>query len=343
MKRWQGFERGINLGGWFSQCKYTEEHFDTFIKEQDFERIAGWGLDHVRLPFDYNFLETEDGEYIDKGFERLTVAIGWARKNGLNLILDLHKTFGYSFDAGEKQEGFFENEEYQERFYRLWERMAAYYGNMHENVAFELLNEVTDPQVSDVWNKIAAKCIKRIRVYAPDTYILIGSYWNNSVSSVKALEAPYDDKIVYNFHCYEPMIFTHQGAGWIDCMPGDFRISYDSTYSEFSEALKTKIPGGEFLLPDMGEPNQKADAEFFIRYFKEAVEHAEKYDVPLYCGEYGVIDLAEPKDALNWYRAIHEAFVHYGINRAAWSYRNMNFGFVDEHFAPVLDEVVKVL
>ena len=58
-------------------------------------------------------------------------------------------------------------------------------------------------------------------------------------------------------------------------------------------------------------------------------------NVPLYCGEYGVIDCASPEDALEWFRMIHEAFEHYGIGRAAWSYRQMDFGLSD----PRMDDV----
>ena len=49
-----GFRKGINLGGWMSQCDYSPEHLDTFITEPDFAQIAEWGFDHVRLPVDFN-------------------------------------------------------------------------------------------------------------------------------------------------------------------------------------------------------------------------------------------------------------------------------------------------
>ena len=61
MKQLTGFQRGINLGGWLSQCTPTKEHYDTFITEQDLRTIASWGLDHVRLPIDYVLVEQEDG------------------------------------------------------------------------------------------------------------------------------------------------------------------------------------------------------------------------------------------------------------------------------------------
>ena len=36
-----GFYRGVNLGGWLSQCvATTDAHFNTFIGEADIERIV---------------------------------------------------------------------------------------------------------------------------------------------------------------------------------------------------------------------------------------------------------------------------------------------------------------
>ena len=34
MKKLEGFQHGINLGGWLSQCDYTEERYSTFITER---------------------------------------------------------------------------------------------------------------------------------------------------------------------------------------------------------------------------------------------------------------------------------------------------------------------
>lgn len=343
MKKFEGFYRGIDFGGWFSQCDYSQDRFDNFIKKEDFARVASWGLDHIRLPFDYNLLETESGEYIERGFERLSEAVEEAHKNGLNIILDLHKTFGYSFDFGEKQEGFFDREDYQERFYMLWEEVAKRYASLHEYVAFELLNEVTDPAYSPAWNKIATECIKRIRAISKDVKILVGGYWNNSPDALKDLDVPIDENIVYNFHCYDPIVFTHQGAGWVPGMPADFRLSFNSTYKEYLEASEKVFPDGVSSLDAMKDIEGPINSQYFINRFAAAVAVAKEKDVPLYCGEYGVINLADPKEVVRWLQAINEAFEHYGIGRAAWSYREMDFGFVDANFAPVLDEAVKLL
>lgn len=106
MRRWIGFEHGVNLGGWLSQCDYSKDRLEHFIVEEDIKRISDWPVDHVRLPIDYNVLQDQDGTFIESGFEYVRKAIHWCRKYGLNIILDLHKTAGYSFDQGEKEAGF---------------------------------------------------------------------------------------------------------------------------------------------------------------------------------------------------------------------------------------------
>ena len=310
-----GFYRGVDLGGWFSQCDYSEDRMNHFITEKDFEVIAGWELDHVRIPVDYNVMEAEDGSWKEDGFRRIGNALESARRNGLKVVLDLHKTAGFSFDAGEKEEGFFVSEACQERFYRLWEAMAKHFTDA-ENVAFELLNEVTDESYITAWNRIAGECIRRIRKTAPDSLILIGSYHNNAPDALKDLDAPADQKVIYNFHCYDPLPFTHQGAHWVPWLDLNARVSFEEA---------------------------GIDEDFFERQFATAIGAAEKYQTALYCGEYGVIENATPEDTVKWYRVIHDTFEKHEIARSAWSYRRMNFGLSDERLDGVRDQLIRLL
>ncbi len=308
------FYRGINLGGWLSQCDYSEEKLNHFIEESDFAKIASWGLDHVRIPIDYNILENADGSFNESGFARIDWALEMCRKYNLNTVIDLHKTAGYSFDNyGESEAGFFDSDELQERFYRLWEEIAKHYGQYSENVAFELLNEVTDISYIDSWNRISNECIKRIRTITSDTIILVGSYENNSASSVPALTAPYDDKVIYNFHCYEPLKFTHQGAYWTDAINPKNRLSFDES---------------------------NITPEFFEELFAPAIEAAKNNSTTLYCGEFGVIDIVSPEDTLKWFKTINSVLDKHGIARCAWSYKGMDFGISDSRLDDVRDELI---
>ena len=83
-------DRGINLGGYLSQCEHNREHYENYINKSDIERIAGWGFDHVRLPIDYEVLETEEGEPIEEGYSIVDRAVNWCKECGLSIVLDLH-------------------------------------------------------------------------------------------------------------------------------------------------------------------------------------------------------------------------------------------------------------
>ncbi len=342
MKKWEGFQHGVNLGGWFSQCDYTEERYDSFIRPEDFAVIRSWGADHVRLPVDYNLLEDAAGQPRPEGYDRLRRAIDCCRTNGLHMVLDLHKTPGFSFDPDEGEGGFFDNAVFQARFYRLWESLAMQFGREDDLLAFELLNEVTDRDFMPAWNQISRECIRRIRAHAPTIPILVGGYWHNSAAAVKDIAPPADEHIVYNFHCYEPLIFTHQGATWMPPMDPAFRIPVTASFGEMIEAGSRMLSGSNAGL-ETWPAETTLSADFFRRFFAEAVETAEARDVPLYCGEYGVIDRVPPEQALVWYRAIHEAFESCSIGRAAWSYRQMDFGLSDPRMDAVRPELIRYL
>ena len=75
-------------------------HRDTYVTEEDFRRIAGYGMNAVRLPVPCHVFGDRPPmqgcvEYVDKAFR-------WAEKYGLKILLDLHTTPGSQngFDNG---------------------------------------------------------------------------------------------------------------------------------------------------------------------------------------------------------------------------------------------------
>ena len=342
MRRFEGYHKGINFGGWYSQCPHTQTHYDSFITDADFDRAAGFGIDHIRLPFDYELLETAEGRPIPEGYARLQHVIDRCGALGLNLILDLHKTAGYSFDDGEAEAGFFDSAPLQQRFYALWEEIARQFGKYADRVAFELLNEVTDRGYSDRWNAISRECVRRIRAIAPETYILLGGYWNNAINALPDLPMPFDSRIVYNFHCYEPLLFTHQGALWVaGDMPADFRIGYPGTAADYTQKQHDMNVIVMNIFEESGA--ESADAEMFDGLFAKAAALAEERGTVLYCGEYGVIQFASDDDTRRWYADIHAAFEKHGIGRAAWTYKSMHFGLTDPGRAAIRDDLIASL
>ena len=325
MREFSGYKKGINFGGWISQCsEYTYEHYDTYIKAEDFAKVKEMGYDHIRVPMDYELIQTEEGEFIEKGFTYIDFAIENCRKNGLNMVLDLHRAPGYSFDPGHNKTGLFESEELQERFYGIWLELAKRYGKHADMLTLELLNEVTKQSYQATWNKMIRHTIEVIRTVASDIRIIVGGYNNNSAEAVRALDEPYDDKIVYTFHFYEPLIFTHQGAYWIATMDTEFRCPFEMTYGEYQEKSEKYLCQAFSDFTKYNKDDVMGEI-YFEDLIKEAIDVAEERNVPLYCGEFGVIDRVSRDEAQKWYDLFYKFMDKYEIASSIWNYRGLDF------------------
>ena len=311
---------GINLGGWMSQCR----HFNpAFIEEEDFRRIREMGFDHVRLPVDYDVLAAA-------GTDLLTRALAWAGEQGLSVIVDLHKAPGYDFNAASTGGNtLFGNPELQERFLKTWDSLSAAYGD-RTHVAFELLNEVVEREAAEPWNDLIRRAVRVIRRNTGNPIIYGGIQWNQA-EKLALLDKPEAENIIFTFHFYEPLAFTHQRAPWIPVIDPDRTVNFPDTMDHYRE-----ISGG-FGVMNVVSASRAGEIgrTFMEEQIVKGVRAAEKAGVPVYCGEYGVIDRAPAEDALRWLQAVNSVFDQYGIGRALWTYRKMDFGLMDPHYDSV--------
>ncbi len=333
--------KGINFGGWLSQCNHTKEHYDNFINAQDIHRVASWGFDHIRLPFDSELVQRADGTFIEDGFLRLENFVRQAESEGLNVILDLHKACGYDFNnAGiENKNTLFSSPHLQELFLSLWNEISLRFGKA-KNVAFELLNEVVEQDVAEPWNILIESALEKIRKNAPSSLVIYGGIQWNSARTLCLLKKPQSSNVMFTFHFYEPLIFTHQKAPWVPGMNLERQINYPATLSYFR---KESIPLG-YKGKDVTDTDGEIPAIELIRQMvKEAVNSAKAAGVPLYCGEYGVIDRAPVEATEAWFSDVHKVFEEYKINHAVWTYKEMDFGITEDHYTPIRDSLIKMM
>ena len=339
---------GINLGGFLSQCEHSYEHYDTFIGREDIFNIKSMGFDHVRLPVDCNVFESEDGTPDERGLSYVDKVVMWCQDAGLNMIIDLHKAYGYDFNSAGSGSGdsdlpantLFDDEGLQSRFISLWGRIAARYGK-YNFVAFELLNEVVEQENTDKWNGLIRRTVAAIREHAPDNTIIYGGICWNSISYIKYLGKPIDDNIIYTFHFYEPLIFTHQKAHWVKAMDPNREVYYPKDMDYYKEISKTLGFQGAGVLEtksaNMGE-------EFLEEMIGEGLKAAEELGAKLYCGEFGVIDKAPADDTLRWFKDVLGLFGRKNIGWCIWNYKDKDFSFIDApNIEPVRDEILKLI
>lgn len=329
MKRLSGFKAGVNLGHWLSQNGgQAEAHFDRYITQQDMERIASWGMDHVRLPVDYFTFEKEPGVYDEGRLAYIDRCLAWCRVYNLNLILDLHEAPGYSFFnanetdradafAGGKSNTLFTDDASKSRFINIWRMFAARYKNEGRYLAFELLNEIVLTDIT-AWNLLWGDTVAAIREIDADRTIIIGGNRNSDASELHALDIIEDEGVVYTFHFYEPGIFTHQRSPFIPYLANyPVPVTYPFTRSQhqaFFDAFKAQ-----------GMVPPSYDREVFDRRFiSELLEPARAFmrdsGRELFCGEFGVNEYADNESTVRWYKDIIELLHELGIGHTAWSY-----------------------
>ena len=203
------------------------------------------------------------------------------------------------------------------------------------------------------WNELAAKLHAVIRAQNPESWLMIPNSWNNAgkFSSLKPVD---DNRVVYTFHFYEPMIFTHQGASWLPQLAwlDGRKVPYPGPLTKELlegfpcsdlESIFHFLQVSEDLRPiyrRMFEVSYGRD--FLADFLQPVLEFKEKVGAPVYCGEFGVITKAPEEDRLRWYADFASLCRENGIGMANWNYKSNDFGLVDR-VGRVNERLLKIL
>ena len=324
-------KRGTNVSHWLSQSEERGEARLNHIQEDDFARLDSLGFDFVRLPIDEVQFWDENGNKIPEAWDLMTNAINWAEKHHLRTIVDLHIIRSHYFNAvneGNKDANtLFTSEKAQQELINMWYQLSdALKGYSVDSVAYEFMNEpVADDH--EQWNQLIAKVHKALREREPRRTLVIGSNRWQGHETMKFLKVPEGDKnIILSFHYYNPMILTHYGAWWTPIGKYTGKVNYPGILvsKEDYEAAPDSIKK---------ELEQYTQVEWNIdkirEQFKDAIEAAKKYDLQLFCGEWGVYEPVDRELAYKWTKDMLTVFDEFNIAWTTWCY-DADFGFWDQ-------------
>lgn len=313
LRAFGSFRRGLNLGNALDAPR--EGEWGVVLEERHVELIAQAGFDHVRLPVRFNGHALANPPYTiePQFFERVDWAIARAQQHGLAVILDLHH-YTELMEAPA---------EHAARFVGLWEQIAKRYQDQPERVAFELLNEPHKNLNPVEWNELLARTIQAIRRSNPERWLVVDSYFWSAPEYLKALELPASDrKLVASFHMYQPILFTHQGAHWMDpeysttgvVFPGPPKAPIRPTEAAQSVGWVRSWFDSYNTTPQASNPSSEA---VVLRSFEIAENFGKEFDRPVYLGEFGAIDRADVQSRVNYVQLIRQEAERRGM---AWSY-----------------------
>ena len=322
-------KRGTNVSHWLSQSEERGEARKQHIQEDDFARLDSLGFDFVRLPIDEVQFWDEDGKKIPEAWELMTNAINWAEKYHLRVIVDLHIIRSHYFNASNEggANTLFTSEKAQQDLVNMWYQLSdVLKGYSNDSVAYEFMNEPV-AEDHEQWNQLVAKVHKALREREPQRTLVIGSNLWQSYETIKYLKVPEGDKnVVLSFHYYNPSILTHYGAWWVPTASYKGKVNYPGVLisKEDYEAAPDSIK-------PMLEPylTQKWDIDKIRADFKDAIDAAKKYDLQLFCGEWGVYEPVDRELAYKWTKDMLQVFEENNIAWTTWCY-DADFGFWDQ-------------
>ncbi|MBN1997413.1 cellulase family glycosylhydrolase [candidate division KSB1 bacterium] len=303
------FQRGFNLAGWFEKNSAYEIR-NNFTKH-DLENIAALGADHIRLPVRLLYLNEGAPDYtLDPVFlTLLDRTVDWAEELGLHIILDNHH-----FDPAANT-----NQEILDQLIAVWQQMAEHYKNRSSLVYYEILNEPHDIN-NAIWNDIQQQIVQAIRTIDKIHTIIVGPANYYTYRDLSQMPVYDDDNLIYTFHFYDPMLFTHQGADWPTPSMADIKyVPYPYDAGRMPE-LPTGFEG-TWLGDAINEYENQGNKAFIKSLLDNAVQFRDDRQVPCYCGEFGALQwYSTTEDRARWTKDVRQILENNRIGWSSWGY-----------------------
>lgn len=312
------FSKGINLTGWFQVSSPGQIQFTRYTKK-DFEQIKSLGCDVIRLPINLHSMTDGAPDYLlDPLFlEFLDQAVDWAEELEIHLILDNH-TFDVSANTDPEIGIVLE---------KVWSQMAVHFKERSSFLYYEILNE---PHGIDdaLWNDIQQGVVQKIREIDATHTIVIGPASWNSFHNLSAMPLYEDDNLIYTFHFYDPFVFTHQGASWVEPSMAPLAGVPFPYEQESMPAFPPELQGSwiQSAFDDYSNTGTVTSVKSLIDI---AVQFRDSRSVKVYCGEYGVyIPNSNTVDRVAWYDTVRTYLEANDIPWTTWDYHG-GFGIFE--------------
>lgn len=209
------FKKGVNISHWLSQNHAERPYGAPWFSEEDVAWIAAQGFDHIRYPVDGRLWLKADGSLDTEKLKPLEAALAWTKAKGLGAILDMHFLPGADFNNEARDTRVFEDPVLMAKVASFWGKVAAVYAGHGSYLRFELLNEAVARENKQV-NVFHRTMLTEVRKTNPTRVVYVGSNRWNGFSTIADLELPKDPHVAVTLHFYEPMVFTHQRASWVE-------------------------------------------------------------------------------------------------------------------------------
>lgn len=302
------FHKGVNINGWFD--RHVSEVNPDKIKDCELDNLCSLGMDVVRLPVNFhsNIGSAPDYRISDSYLTYLDEVINRITSRGLWVIIDHHSLSVETFP----QDG-------EALITSCLKQLALRYKG-RDKIVLELFNEPFGDYLQNNWPEMQGRIIKAIRSCDTER-ILIATPWGCYPERLSELPEYDDPRVIYTFHYYNPLMFTHQDAYWDENLKylSGYPFPYDASRMPEIHPHWQKEPYLTYLYNNY--PND-ATVDKIRKDITKAAEWATQHGKLLFCGELGVLNSAKPDDRYRWYKAVGDILAEKNIPWTLWQYND---------------------
>lgn len=279
-----------------------------------FRRLRRAGIRNVRIPVSPEIFASVPPAWQASALRRLDQAVCDAIDADLGVVIDLHP-FALLEPVGGPIEAI------GAQLAVVWRRLAARYGNASPDlVLFEILNEPKLPD-GQQWETVQRSLLHAIRSVAPgNTVIATASPWSTA-AALSALTPVADRNVVYAFHFYTPMIFTHQAAAWGPTGFGSVHgLDFPAQPDNVEAVSRRADPVVTGVLADYAKGF--SDSRPIGDEIERAASWGRLHHVLVTVTEFGVYDRAAPAASrAAWLSTVRQQLERRRIGWSVWEYK----------------------
>ena len=318
--------------GWFWKGPQDPTQIDLRFVDKDFALIHTLGFTFVRLPIDLSsVMDATRPDLLDPAkLAHLDRALDLILSHGLAVIVDLHDVSTQTSGPIDYSGNLENDPKLQETYIRFWQSFAHHLSGRDPRMVYlELMNEPGFKGHPQDWLPLQKRLLDAARQGAPRLTLIATSANASILNTFVQMDPVADPNVIYNFHFYEPPLFTYQGATWT--ANAAVRLLRQVPYPSSPEAVKTLVDSTNDAtiktdLQDYG--SQHWDAAKIALALQQAADWGKHYHVRVICDEFGAYKLyAKPEDRQVYLHDVRTALEKLGIGWSMWEY-DSGFGLV---------------
>lgn len=306
-KRAKSLDNGISIS-WYEQTWNKDVLNKNPLSNTDFALLKKLGFKSLRLPVAFAYFQSHNIP-VEQLFSHIDNFVKQCSLYGFKVIIDYH--------AGNLDDSNYSSE--TPKLIELWTKLTKRYIRVsRDELFFELYNEPPhmNPQI---WKDVAFNVTNAIRKIDKERTLIIGASNYNSIYELSRFVRLADENVIYTFHFYEPFLFTHQGAEWI----GDQESTINVPFPYSTDSFPPINPKAQNTDGEKNYNKYHLDGnEQSVRDKLQIVKNwANKYYVPILCGEYGVYNkYADIDSRCRYIKTVRQTLKSLNIPGMMWDY-----------------------